>query len=166
MRHRLSAAALFAALAFGLAGPAAAAAPAGLARDAVTPAAASQPVEQVQQHWDKRDGRRWNRGDHRWRGERHDRGDRRWDRRDRHWDRGWDRGRDHRRHYRPDAGIYFNFGPPPVYRRYVEPRRVYRYRLSQAHVDWCYARYRSYRASDNTFQPYHGPRRQCFSPYS
>lgn len=34
-----------------------------------------------------------------------------------------------------------------------------------AHVDWCYDRYRSYRASDNTFQPYNGPRRQCNSPY-
>jgi hypothetical protein len=35
-----------------------------------------------------------------------------------------------------------------------------------AHVEWCYDRYRSYRASDNTFQPYNGPRRQCYSPYS
>jgi hypothetical protein len=34
-----------------------------------------------------------------------------------------------------------------------------------AHVRWCYDRYRSYRASDNTYQPYHGPRRQCRSPY-
>lgn len=36
---------------------------------------------------------------------------------------------------------------------------------NSAHVRWCYSRYRSYRASDNTFQPYHGPRRQCISPY-
>jgi hypothetical protein len=35
-----------------------------------------------------------------------------------------------------------------------------------AHVEWCYDRYRSYRAWDNTFQPYNGPRRQCYSPYS
>ena len=34
-----------------------------------------------------------------------------------------------------------------------------------AHVQWCYDRYRSYRASDNTFQPYNGPRQQCYSPY-
>lgn len=34
-----------------------------------------------------------------------------------------------------------------------------------AHVNWCYNRYRSYRAYDNTFQPYYGPRRQCVSPY-
>ncbi|WP_420962103.1 BA14K family protein [Brucella sp. IR073] len=34
------------------------------------------------------------------------------------------------------------------------------------HVAWCSARYRSYRAYDNTYQPYNGPRRQCYSPYS
>lgn len=35
-----------------------------------------------------------------------------------------------------------------------------------AHVEWCYNRYKSYRAYDNTFQPYNGPRQQCYSPYS
>jgi len=35
-----------------------------------------------------------------------------------------------------------------------------------SHVQWCYDRYRSYRAYDNTFQPYNGPRQQCYSPYS
>lgn len=35
-----------------------------------------------------------------------------------------------------------------------------------AHVRWCYDRFRSYRASDNTFQPYNGSRRQCNSPYN
>jgi len=39
------------------------------------------------------------------------------------------------------------------------------YRGGDAHVEWCYDRYRSYRASDNTFQPYNGPRQQCYSPY-
>lgn len=38
-------------------------------------------------------------------------------------------------------------------------------RGGSAHVQWCYDRYRSYRASDNTYQPYSGPRRQCNSPY-
>lgn len=37
---------------------------------------------------------------------------------------------------------------------------------SSSHVEWCYDRYRSYRAYDNTYQPYNGPRRQCYSPYS
>jgi len=48
-----------------------------------------------------------------------------------------------------------------------QPRPVYRApRMSNAHVQWCYNRYKSYRSSDNTFQPYNGPRRQCYSPYS
>jgi hypothetical protein len=34
-----------------------------------------------------------------------------------------------------------------------------------SHVQWCYNRYRSYRAYDNTFQPNYGPRRECNSPY-
>lgn len=94
---------------------------------------------------------------------------------------GW-RGRDDnwRRHYRPyrpnyfgGSGIYFNFGVP-AYRyyepryyqpRYYEPRRVYRSGVSSPHARWCYNRYRSYRAWDNTFQPYNGPRQQCWSPY-
>lgn len=44
-----------------------------------------------------------------------------------------------------------------------ENNRVYR--GGDSHVQWCYDRYRSYRASDNTFQPYNGPRQQCVSPY-
>ena len=36
---------------------------------------------------------------------------------------------------------------------------------SNSHVQWCYDRYRSYRASDNTFQPNYGPRQECRSPY-
>ncbi len=35
----------------------------------------------------------------------------------------------------------------------------------QAHQNWCYQRYRSYDGRSNTFQPYHGPRRYCRSPY-
>ncbi|MBX4966010.1 BA14K family protein [Rhizobium binae] len=30
-----------------------------------------------------------------------------------------------------------------------------------SHAEYCYARYRSYRAYDNTYQPNYGPRRQC-----
>ena len=33
------------------------------------------------------------------------------------------------------------------------------------HVRWCNNKYRSYRQRDNSFQPYHGPRRECRSPY-
>lgn len=52
------------------------------------------------------------------------------------------------------------FSAPPVY-RYGGPV----YRTGGSHVRWCYDRYRSYRAYDNSFQPYSGPRRQCVSPY-
>ena len=34
-----------------------------------------------------------------------------------------------------------------------------------SHVQWCYDHYRSYRDSDNTFQPNYGPRQECRSPY-
>lgn len=37
--------------------------------------------------------------------------------------------------------------------------------VNPRHFDWCYDKYRSYRSSDNTFQPYNGPRKQCYSPY-
>jgi hypothetical protein len=78
--------------------------------------------------------------------------------------------------YRPRSGVYFNYyvdrwpgyyddgyyyDPGP---RYVAPR--YRIRLSEAHIEWCYARYKTYRASDNTFKPTRHTRRQCISPYS
>ncbi len=48
------------------------------------------------------------------------------------------------------------------YDRRYRPRPVYR---GDAHEEWCFRRYRSYRAYDNTFQPYRGGRRYCRSPY-
>ncbi len=45
---------------------------------------------------------------------------------------------------------------------YARPREA---GINPRHVDWCYARYRSYREYDNTFQPNYGPRRECLSPY-
>lgn len=84
-----------------------------------------------------------------------------------HWRRyrnDWDWPGYHRPYYR-GSGLYFSFGlAPPAYRYYAQPRRYYR--MGNAHVRWCYARYRSYRAWDNTFQPYYGRRQQCWSPYS
>jgi hypothetical protein len=82
--------------------------------------------------------------------------------------------RRHYRHYHRDGGVYFRFGngsfsfsvkPKRYYPRYH--RRYYEYprHSSSRHVDWCYSRYRTYRHWDNTFQPYHGPRKQCISPY-
>uniref|UniRef100_UPI003531FDDB BA14K family protein n=1 Tax=Pararhizobium sp. IMCC3301 TaxID=3067904 RepID=UPI003531FDDB len=49
--------------------------------------------------------------------------------------------------------------------RYTAPRH-YRNRGSSAHVRWCQNRYRSYDVYSDTFQPYHGARKRCNSPYS
>jgi len=38
--------------------------------------------------------------------------------------------------------------------------------MPASHVQWCQARYRSYDAYSNTFQPYSGPRQACVSPYA
>ncbi len=38
--------------------------------------------------------------------------------------------------------------------------------LSAAHIDWCFAQYRSYRIEDNSYQPFDAPeRQQCQSPH-
>lgn len=105
------------------------------------------------------------------------------------------RRRDNDRRHRNDRGFHRRGGKPYYngHRGYRKPRRGYRQhngfwfprdafaatiiggvlgtmmqndrpRYSR-HVAWCNDHYRSYRASDNTFQPYHGPRRQCISPY-
>lgn len=44
-------------------------------------------------------------------------------------------------------------------------RPAYRAGINPRHYEWCHARYRSYDARTNTFQPYNGPRRACLSPY-
>jgi hypothetical protein len=56
------------------------------------------------------------------------------------------------------AGTAFASPPPPV-------RPAPAVRLAAAHIRWCNDRYISY-FLDNTYQPYEGPRRQCWSPYS
>ncbi|WP_419914453.1 BA14K family protein [Hoeflea sp.] len=33
------------------------------------------------------------------------------------------------------------------------------------HVGWCATRFKTYNSYDNTYQPYSGPRKQCWSPY-
>lgn len=44
-------------------------------------------------------------------------------------------------------------------------RSQHGYALSAEHVGWCQNRWRSYRISDNSYQPYNGPRRICTSPF-
>jgi len=93
------------------------------------------------------------------------------ERRIHHDRRGWYRGHRgyrHARHgYRYHDGFWFPlaaFGAGAVIGGAIANDRGYQ-GGSSAHVNWCANRYRSYRAYDNTFQPYNGPRRQCVSPY-
>ena len=122
------------------------------------------------------DGRYWRRGGD-WRN-----GERRWRRGDRDWRPrhyrsgpryGWYNGhrgyRHWRRGYREYNGWWFPAGAfvagAIIGSAVNSGPRHYRGE-SSAHVRWCYNRYRSYREWDNTFQPYNGPRQQCYSPYS
>jgi hypothetical protein len=120
----------------------------------------SQPVEKVQYRGDM-----WRNGGHGYR-ERH----RRYYRdgyRGRHYSR-YDRR--YRHHHGSNAGAIIGglaagaiIGGALAQPRYAPPPR--RYVSGSSHTQWCYNRYRSYRAYDNTFQPYNGPRTQCYSPY-
>jgi len=104
------------------------------------------------------------RGPNRYYGGRHHHGDR----------HGWYRGHRGYPYYRPGYRRYGDFWFPAA--AFIagavitgaivnsQPRVVYRGN-GNAHTQWCYSHYRSYRAYDNTFQPYNGPRRQCISPY-
>ena len=93
-----------------------------------------------------------------------------WSRRgDSYYYRGHRGYRHHRPGYRQYNGWWF---PPAAFiagaiiggAMAPEPHIEYRPR-GNAHISWCYSRYKSYRSSDNTFQPYNGPRRQCVSPH-
>ncbi len=102
-------------------------------------------VQQV----DHRRGHRWH-GHRRWRG--HDR---------------YYGHRHYRRHRHNNAGaIIGGLAAGAIIGGAIASQQPRYYRGGgNAHVRWCYDRYRSYRASDNTFQPYNGPRRACRSPY-
>lgn len=110
------------------------------------------------QGMDGHGGPRWQRGGHRY-SPRHYRGGPR---------HGFYRGhrgyRDRRPGYRYHNGFWF---PPAAFiaGAIIGGAATRGPGVSSAHVQWCYDRYRSYRSSDNTFQPYQGPRRQCVSPY-
>ena len=94
----------------------------------------------------------------------------------RHNNRGFYNGhrgyRQQRRGYRQHNGYWF---PPAAFalgaivggainnnNNYGGARPGY---TNPQHVRWCSAKYRSYDPRSNSFQPYHGPRRECRSPY-
>ncbi len=79
------------------------------------------------------------------------------------------RGYRHKRHgYRYHNGYWYPlaaFAAGAIIGGAVADQNARAADRGDAHVQWCYDHYRSYRASDNTFQPYHGPRKPCVSPY-
>lgn len=74
---------------------------------------------------------------------------------------------------RPPPPVYYAPPPPPVY--YVPPPAAYYppppppvyYNRSwtEAHIEWCLARYRSYNPATNTFTGYDGLQHECRGPY-
>ena len=74
----------------------------------------------------------------------------------------------HHPHHVPGYPHRLTGYPVPIY---AAPRplpgaviRVYRAQPA-SHTHWCAQRYRSYDVRTDTFQPYHGPRRYCRSPW-
>jgi hypothetical protein len=92
---------------------------------------------------------------------------RRWRNDDRHYYRGYRGHREYRHGYKRHSDGWWYPAAAFVAGAIITGAIANNNRSSgSAHVDWCYDRYRSYRASDNTFQPYSGPRQRCYSPYS
>lgn len=97
-------------------------------------------------------------------------GDRRGYYRDRYYRDGYYRNRYHRHYHDDDNDVGAFIGglaAGAIVGGLLSQPRYYGPRVTggNAHTRWCYARYRSYRAWDNTYQPYGGPRRPCYSPY-
>ena len=82
----------------------------------------------------------------------------------RYYHRGW---RNHNGFFYPGAAFLGGVVVGSLLDRgYDDGYAVRRSSYGNSHVRYCYDRYRSYRAYDNSFQPYNGPRQQCYSPYS
>ncbi|MCJ8521837.1 Ni/Co efflux regulator RcnB [Pseudorhizobium tarimense] len=120
---------------------------------------ASSAVELVQyrdrdRRFDRDDRRRWDR----------DRGDRRG------YYRGHRGSREYRRGYRRhNDGWWYPlaaFGAGAIIGGAITNQPRPAQALPTRHVQWCSDRYRTYRASDNTYVPRVGVRAYCNSPYS
>lgn len=118
------------------------------------PIAASDNIVDVQYRREWRHHRDWRHG----RDWRRDRDMRRY---------GWYNGhrgyRERRSGYRYHNGYWFPlaaFATGAIIGGAMNARPAY----GTSHQQWCASRWKSYRASDNTYQPYNGPRRQCVSP--
>ena len=70
-------------------------------------------------------------------------------------------------HHVPGYPVELRGYPVPIYST-THPTKppAARYRSASAsHVAWCRDRWFTYRSFDNSYQPLHGQRRQCRSPY-
>lgn len=103
------------------------------------------------------------------RGNRHynnrDYGNRNWDRDDRHWNGNnrryyGDRYR-YRRYDNNNGAAIGGLVTGAIIGGIIASQPRVRSYGATSHADYCYSRYRSYRAYDNTYQPNYGPRRQC-----
>lgn len=154
MRNVLSGLSALVALTFGLSAVAPSAAAPAFAP--ATPQAASDTLDvQYNQKWRRSDNRVENRMD---------RGEGRFERRGNRSYYNGHRGYDHqRRGYRQHNGAWFPaaaFIAGAILGGAIDNPPAAR---GRSHAEWCSDRYRSYRASDNTFQPNNGPRKQCVS---
>ncbi|WP_394801906.1 BA14K family protein [Rhizobium halophilum] len=128
-------------------------APAGAVVMPSVKASQASAVEQVQYRHRDRDHRRWDRDrDHR---------------------RGYYRGhrgyREHRRGYRRhNDGWWYPlaaFGAGALIGGAASSNQPRAAGINPKHYEWCANRYRTYRASDNTYVPRVGIRAECTSPY-
>ena len=120
----------------------------------VKAATAQTDIVQVRDHRE----RRIIRNNHRRHGWDRNRHSNRWDRR--HNSRHGYYRNDYRRHRNNNAGaIIGGLAAGAIIGGAIASQP--RYSNGNSHTQSCYARYRSYRAYDNTYQPNYGPRRQC-----
>jgi hypothetical protein len=121
---------------------------------AVKAQTAQSDIVQVGDHRGRKIIRRNHQGNN-WDRNRHSR----WDRNRRDDRRGYYRD-DYRRHRNNNAGaIIGGLAAGAIIGGAIASQP--RYSNGNSHTQSCYARYRSYRAYDNTYQPNYGPRRQC-----
>ena len=75
---------------------------------------------------------------------------------------GWDRRYGRYHHYDNSGAIIGGLAAGAIIGGLIASQpRAYGSTGYSTHAEYCYSRYRSYRAYDNTYQPNYGPRRQC-----